>query len=476
MNTSPNFYIGFANESITPSNTQYTAAGTFFIDANGDVYNGTTSIKTGCTPAFSSGNTLQIAFDFTGGARNVWFGRNGTWGSNAIGIGIPSTGTNPVLNATNITQATRFYFGINTGAGLVTISANFGQRPFAYTAPSGFKALCTTNLSTPTIKKPSSYMDVVTYTGTGASNSISSLGFSPNLVWIKNRGGATSHALYDTVRGVQAQLSSDTTGSEVTSSTGLTAFSSNGFTIGTSTLVNTSGTQYVAWAWDEAPIAGMDIVDYTGDNNSSRTISHTLGVVPSMIILKPRSGSYGTEGWQVWHKSLSASNVLQLHSTAAQAGTGTFTSGIISSSPTASVFGFTAGGGGVLNVNASSTTYIAYLFAEIEGFSKFGSYTGNASADGPFVYCGFRPRWVLVKRYDGGAENWILHDSARDTYNVTTNGLRPNSSLQEVPQGGIDFVSNGFKIRTNLSDVNASGASMIFAAFAEQPFKYARAR
>jgi len=300
-------------------------------------------------------------------------------------------------------------------------------------------------------------------------------------VWIKNRGGATSHALYDTTRGTGSQLSSDTTGSEVTSSTGLTAFGSNGFTIGTSSLVNTSGTQYVAWAWDEASIAGIDIVNYTGDNNSSRTISHTLGVVPSMIILKPRSGSYGTEGWQVWHKSLSASNVLQLHSTAAQAGTGTFTSGIISSSPTASVFGFTAGGGGVLNVNASSTTYIAYCFSEIEGYSKFGSYTGNGLSDGPFVWCGFRPKYLLVKDITSSL-NWIIADYARNSFNLADNNLSPNRSQEENNPATfgqnlkVDFLSNGFKIRTSLSDSNTSGDTYIFAAFSEAPFKYARAR
>jgi len=357
-----------------------------------------------------------------------------------------------------------FTLGISSSSQII----NFGQRPFAYTAPSGFKALCTTNLTTPTIKKPSSYMDVVTYTGTGASNSISSLGFSPDLVWLKNRGGATSHALYDTTRLATKQLSSDTTGDEATSSTGLTAFGSNGFTIGTSTLVNTSGTQYVAWAWDESPQDGFDIVSYTG-NGSNRTIVHNLGVAPKMLIVKARTTAGADQGWPVWHTSIANTTYLQLNSTSA---TATGTDYWNSTSPTSSVFSV----GTNAAVNTSADTYIAYAFAEVEGFSKFGSYTGNASADGPFVFCGFRPRWVLVKRYDGGAENWILHDSARDTYNVTTNGLRPNSSLQEVPQGGIDFVSNGFKIRTNLSDVNASGASMIFAAFAEQPFKYARAR
>jgi hypothetical protein len=415
-------------------------------------YNNTTSVSYGAT--WTSGDVIGIAFD----GSTLSFYKNGASQGNAY------TG----LSGNFIFSVSAF----NSSA-----ITNFGQRPFAYAAPSGFKALCTTNLTTPTIKKPSSYMDVVTYTGNGGTQTISGLGFSPDLVWVKGRSQVSAnHILTDRVRGNGASLMSNNTNVEGTRGATLT---SNGFSFtypDEGGDANFSAATYVAWAWDEAPIAGMDIVNYTGDNNSSRTISHTLGVVPSMIILKPRSGSYGTEGWQVWHKSLSASNVLQLHSTAAQAGTGTFTSGIISSSPTASVFGFTAGVGGVLNVNASSTTYIAYLFSEIEGFSKFGSYTGNGSSDGPFVWCGFRPRWILIKRYDGGSESWILHDAARDTYNVTTNGLRPNSSLQEASQGGIDILSNGFKIRTNLTDINASGASMIFSVFAESPFKYSRAR
>lgn len=354
----------------------------------------------------------------------------------------------------------------NTG---ITQSAvfNFGQRPLAYTAPSGFKALCTTNISTPTIKKPSSYFDAVAYTGTGASNSISSLGFSPDLVWIKNRGGATSHALYDTTRLATKQLSSDTTGDEATSSTGLTAFGSNGFTLGTSTLVNTSGTQYVAWAWDESPQDGFDIVSYIG-NGANRTIVHNLGVAPKMLIVKARTTAGADQGWPVWHTSIANTTYLQLNSTSATATGADYWN---STSPTSSVF--SVGANAAVNTNAD--TYIAYCFAEIEGFSKFGSYTGNGSADGPFVYCGFRPRWVLAK---GGSEYWYLLDSQRNTSNPATNVLVPNISGAEAAYDSttIDFLSNGFKIKSNGVGVNASGTTYIFAAFAEQPFKYARAR
>jgi hypothetical protein len=354
------------------------------------------------------------------------------------------------------------------GGNTVQCYANFGQRPFAYTAPTGFKALCTTNLPKPTIQKPSKYMDVVAYTGTGASNSISSLGFFPDLVWIKNRGGATSHAIYDTTRGTQSQLSSDTTGDQATSSSGLTAFGSNGFTISTSTLVNTTGTQYVAWNWDESTQAGLDIVSYTG-NGANRTIAHTLGVAPKMLIVKARTTAGADQGWPVWHTSIANTTYLQLNSTSATAAGADYWN---STSPTSSVFSV----GTNAAVNANNDTYIAYCFAEVEGFSKFGSYTGNGSADGPFVWCGFRPRYILIKLSGSAGGSWIVHDTSRNDLNLSGKRLLTNTADAEASDNGIDILSNGFKMRSADGSTNTSGASHIFAAFAESPFKYARAR
>jgi hypothetical protein len=414
------------------------------------------------TTTTANTDVIMVAFD----ADNwkIWFGKNGTW----FASGDPVAGTNTAFSS--ITGGL-YYFAVgsqHTGFGAATWVTNFGQRPFAYTAPSGFKALCTTNLTQPTIQKPSKYMDVVAYTGTGASNSISSLGFSPDLVWIKNRGAATSHAIYDTTRGVQNQLSSDTTGDAVTSSSGLTAFGSNGFTIGTSSLVNTSGTQYVAWAWDEAPIAGMDIVSYTG-TGAIRTVAHNLGVAPKMIIAK-LTNSAGFQ-WPVYHSSLtSASSYIWLNSTNAQATDAAYWG----TAPTSSVFSV----GTNANVNNNTSPYIAYLFAEVEGFSKFGSYTGNGSADGPFVWCGFRPRWVMVKLATSTGESWYILDTQRDLSNATGRYLSANLSGAEdnyTATYPLDIVSNGFKLR-NATYPNASSQTYIFAAFAESPFKYARAR
>jgi hypothetical protein len=419
--------------------------------------------------AFSSGDVLSIAVDLDG--NTYTFRRNNTQ---------IATGT---IGGTAGRELVPIIISYNGSFGVMDV--NFGQRPFAYTAPSGFKALCTQNLTQPTIQKPSRYMDALAYTGTGASNAISSLGFSPDLVWIKNRGTTTDHALYDIVRGAQAQLSSNTTGSEVTSSSGLTAFDSAGFTIGTSSLVNTSGTQYVAWSWDAGeatstntsgsitstvsanPQAGFSIVSYTG-TGANATVGHGLGVAPKMVIVKARNQSGLSYSWVVWHSALSGSEYLILNLTQAKASASTVWNSAI---PTASAVNL----GTDAVTNGSAVNYISYCFAEIEGYSKFGSYTGNGSADGPFVWCGFRPRWVMHKRTDTTGA-WIIFDTSRDVFNAPSKYILPNSSNSEASGTVYDINSNGIKIRDSSSDNNASGGTYIFAAFAEAPFKYARAR
>ena len=424
---------------------------------NGAKYNNSTSSTYGSS--YTSGDVIGIAFDADLG--NLVFYKNGTSQGTAF---------------TGLTSGPYVFEGQGRSATSANNNSwNFGQRPWKYAAPSGFKALCTQNLPQPTIQKPNKYMDVLAYTGTGASNSISSLGFSPDLVWIKNRGTTTSHAIYDTTRGTQSQLSSDTTGDQVTSSSGLTSFDANGFTIGTSTLVNTSGTQYVAWSWDESVQAGLDIVSYTG-NGANRTISHNLGVAPKMIIVKARTTAGADQGWPVWHASIANTTYLTLSTTSA---TATGTDYWNSTSPTSSVFSV----GTNAAVNANNDTYISYLFSEIEGYSRFGSYTGNGSADGPFVWCGFRPRWVMIKASStgGAGYEWLMFDTARSDFNLMNKWLLANSNQAETTDVDaaadvIDGVSSGFKLRGSDSRGNANGVTYIFMAFAESPFKYARAR
>lgn len=322
----------------------------------------------------------------------------------------------------------------------------------------------------PTIKKPSSYMDVVTYTGTGSAlTPTSSLGFSPDLVWIKSRSAATDHALYDAVRGAEKRLESNNTDAEVTSDSGVTAFNSAGFTLGTLAQVNTNTATYAAWCWDKSATPGFDIVTYTG-TGSAQTIAHSLGVAPSMIIVKNRTT--GSTGWIVYHSGVASPTTggLRLNLTDAFV---TYSFYWNNTAPTSSVF--TVGTDNQVNGNGDSM--VAYLWSEVAGFSKFGSYTGNGSSDGPFVYCGFRPRWVMIKR-SNSTGNWCIYDTARETYNLMTNELCANLASAENPtvNTDIDVLSSGLKLRGGDGDVNYSGHTYIFAAFAESPFKHSLAR
>jgi hypothetical protein len=374
-----------------------------------------------------------------------------------------------------------------------TWTLNAGQRPFAYTAPSGFKALCTTNLPTPTIGATSTtqandYMNVVLYTGTGSSLSVTGVGFQPDWVWIKERNAAADHGLYDAVRGVQKQLESNTTTAETTETTGLTAFGSDGFTVGALAQLNTSADTYVAWNWNAGgsnatntsgtitstvranTTSGFSIVTYTGTGTSGATVGHGLGVAPRMVILKERSN---LSNWQVKHASLNANQNLVLNDTSAvdtAPGSG-YISAISSTTLT-----LLNGGSAITNVNRNGGTYVAYCFSEVAGYSAFGSYTGNGSTDGPFVYTNFRPRYVMLKK-TSATDDWVVFDTARDTFNVVNDWLFPNLSNAELTSAGSpDVLSNGFKLRSTSGATNASGATFIYAAFAETPAKFSLAR
>jgi hypothetical protein len=339
----------------------------------------------------------------------------------------------------------------------------------------------------PTIAKGSNYFQVITYQGNGGTNAITGLSFQPDFVWIKGRSGATDHALYDAVRGSTKDLVSNSTAAETTQSTGLVSFDSNGFTLGALSKVNTNGATYVAWNWKANgagvtntagtitstvsvnTTSGFSIVTYTG-TGSAATIGHGLGAVPRMIIVKNRDQA---DAWQVYHAgntSAPETDYLVLNTTAATADAADRWNDTL---PTSTVFSI---GNGV-EVNTNTEKYVAYVFAQIAGYSAFGSYTGNGSADGPLVYLGFRPRFVLTKRTDSTSD-WYVHDTARSPTNVMGNLLYPNGSGAEFNTGTrlIDCVSNGFKIRRSDADINASGGTFIFMAFAENPFAYSLAR
>jgi hypothetical protein len=366
-------------------------------------------------------------------------------------------------------------------------STNFGQRPFAYTAPSGFKALCTTNLPEPTIADGSTAMDVVTYTGNGSTQTISGLGFSPDLVWIKSRSnGAYHHRLVDTVRGATKEIYSNLTNAEGTDPVGLTAFNSDGFTLGSSNEYNASGQTFVAWAWDAGTStvtntsgsitsqvranasAGFSIVTYTG-TGSNATVGHGLGVAPAMIITKGRTN---TAAWLVYHQAIGATNFVQLNTTIASTASITAWNNTAPSSTVFSIGTSVAG-------NTSGVNNVAYCFAPVAGYSAFGSYTGNGSAtDGPFVFCNFRPRWVMVKYTSGAGGHWMIRDAARNTFNAADEALYANlsSATDTGSTYSCDFLSNGFKVRGDYGSQNISAGTYIYIAFAEHPFQSSRAR
>ena len=304
----------------------------------------------------------------------------------------------------------------------------------------------------------------ITYTSTGRFN------FTPTLTWLKDRTSANAHGLFDSVRAVFPYWSSNANTAETGGAgTTLTAFLSNGFSLGGNALFNTNGNSYISWNWKESPTAGFDIVTYEGDNTSNRNISHSLGTTPAFVVVKRRDST--SNSW-VWHQNFtSAAYFMALNNAGAYAQTNTNTpwgTGNVSSTQ------FMVTNNGTENANAAGATYVAYLWSEVSGFSKFGTYTGNASTDGPFVYTGFKPRYVMIKRTDS-TQNWNVFDTARSSYNPTGESMQLN--VTDVPWvdagANIDMLSNGFKLRN--TDTNASSATYIYAAFADTPFKYASA-
>jgi hypothetical protein len=361
---------------------------------------------------------------------------------------------------------------------------NFGQRPFAYTAPSGFKALNTASLPAPVVTKPSTVMDVKLYTGNGSTQTIST-DFSPDFLWFKARGDSGQHALYDIVRGASKSLVSNSTASEATEGGGLSSFDSAGFSLSGDNTVqgstNGSGRSYVAWAFDAGSStvtntqgsissqvranasAGFSVVTYS--SGSAPTVGHGLGAAPSLIIAKSRTQSLN---WTVYHRSLGKDYVLELSSTNSAANIANYWG---TSEPNSTVFG-TYGTGSNGN-NAGDM--VAYCFAPVAGYSSMGSYVANGTSDNAFCYTGFRPRFLLLKA-SSTTGSWLMVDSARASYNLVTSYLLANASDAEGTADSVDFLSNGFKVRTSVGGIGVNGNTVIWAAFAESPFQYARAR
>jgi hypothetical protein len=442
-----------------------------YYSADGNKYAAGSASSYGAS--FTTGDVIGVAFDADTGS--LTFYKNGA----SQGVAYSSI---PVGNGQSYYPA---WSKDTSGTNTTTSTLNFGQRAFAYPL-SGFQALCDTNLGAPLVAKPNELMDVKLYTGNGSTQTISGLGFSPDLVWLKARSFAPSHHLFDTIRGATKFLGSDTTNAEQTGADRLTAFDSTGFTLGSNAEVNQSSSTYVGWAWDAGTStvsntsgsitsqvranvsAGFSVVSWTNGSNTNPTVNtlgHGLGVVPSLVIVKSRTS--GASDWLVKSEVFSdpVRDELYLNTTAAKA-----TAGVDLYYRTSSVLGFRE-----TSIGGNGDNMIAYCWAPLVGYSSFGSYVGNGSSDGVFVFCNFRPRYLMIKR-SSGIGDWVIYDSVRLTYNANNVELYANSSGAEVVDDPIDILSNGFKIRTTGSGVNSSGNTYVFAAFAESPFQYARAR
>ena len=464
---------------------------------NGNVYWGTGSDGTPAT--YTSSDIIGVALNMDDG--QISFYKNNTL---QVTLNFSSTisrlateGCYACYNngSTSTTKVVNFNFGQDSSFNAKEIAQGNadenGKGDFYYAPPSGYLALCNANLPDPAIdpnkgENPEDYFNTVTYTGTGSAISITGVGFQPDWVWIKDRSTNYAHQLTDSVRGATKTLFSNLTNVENTDAQKLTSFDTDGFSYGTNVGGNTSSNSYVAWNWlaggtgvsnTDGTItstvsanteAGFSIATgtYTG-GITSQTFGHGLGVTPDMIIVKDRTV---TSGWGVWHQAYGSysgnTQILLLSGTNSLLASGNYFGTINSSVASVSA-------GLVLN----NSDFVAYCFHNVEGYSEFGSYAGNGSADGPFVYTGFRPAFVMVKRTDA-ADDWHLYDATRDTFNPEVRMLAANLSDAEntYSTARMDFLSNGIKMKANASTFNASSGTYIYMAFAKQPFKYSNAR
>jgi len=328
-----------------------------------------------------------------------------------------------------------------------------------------------------TIKKPSDYFNTKLYTGNGVGGTnITGVGFQPDLVWIKRRSGTEFNIWNDAVRGVPKNLYSNSSQAQDSGNL-MSAILSDGFTVQTDASVNSNNDTYASWNWKAGTTSGiatngattitpasysfnqtsgMSIINYDGNNTAGAKVAHGLGATPAMMIVKAMNG--GTIHWAVYHKSMGNTHYMQFDTNAKLDDAGAWND----TSP--DDVNFTVGNSDKTN----TVTYIAYCFAEKQGYSKFGSYTGNGNADGSFIYTGFKPAFVMIKRTDS-ANDWFLQDNKRLGYNAVNYYLEANTNLAEQSNSDIDILSNGFKCRSNGGGHNNSGGTYIYMAFAEQP-------
>ena len=473
--TSGNFDDGYFAYSQDPLTRYATGTGTAI---NGN-------------PAFTSSNLLQVAIDIDAG--KLWYGVDNTWVNDDSGnAGNPAAGTYPI---NTFTGGTKMFPKVINNLGTCTF--NFGQQGFAHTPPAGFKELSTKNLAVPTIKKGTDHFGSSLWSGTSSDVNVTNLDFQPDLVWIKARSNSQGHSLGDVVRGGTHLIQSNTDGAEMTVNE--LHFNSDGFTSNTDW--HTNGYTYASWAWKGGgsgssnttgdidstvsanPSAGFSIVSYTGNGTSGQSVGHGLGVAPEIVIFKNRSTA--SRNWEIdfVNPQDASLDYVYLNLTAAIGG-----GSLGISNPTSSVFYVTSGN----DSNQSGNDFVAYCFSSVEGYSKFGSYEGNTLTEGPYVECGFRPAFVMIKNVDNSSNrHWAIMDNSRSPFNeeASSNVLFADNASAESPNDNnfgkfnekmsIDFLSTGFKVREPntgaYSQLNLGNDTHIFLAFAERPSKYANA-
>jgi len=470
--------------------------------ASAQTINNNSNVNYGANP--SADDIFMLAVDMDNG--DVFMGKEGTW----FNSGNPANGTNPAFNnqaqlqdgstwliAGGFENANGYWnFGQNSVFDDESAGGNAdgnGIGDFAYAPPSGYLALCTVNLPEPTISPNSDtqatdYFNTVLYTGNGSGQTITGVGFQPDWTWNKNRATTDFNILQDSTRGAGKELFSNSSADEESYSTSITSWNSDGFVLGDREPINANNEAYVSWNWkanggttttndasstsvgtidsvfQANTTAGFSIVTFAADNTAGRVVAHGLGVAPKMIITK---GIAQATGWYTYHFNIGANKFIRLNEANPEA-TNTGIWG--NTHPTSSVF--TIGNNECGYNNGGANDVLAYCFAEVDGYSKMGSYVGNVDAEGVYVYLGFRPAWILLKRTTGGSTyNWFIHDNKRGASNV--NKERLTSDTNEAEATGItsmDFLSNGFKIRTANTSYNEG--NFIYMAFAAQPFKY----
>ena len=439
-------HIGVLDEQATPySNVPRYDPGltsqSYSYQNNATKYNNNSNVSYGAT--YTNGDVIGVKLDLDNGTLE-FLKNNTSQGQAYSGL---SGGFAPAI-------------GDGSSAGTHTVAANFGQRAFAYSIPAGYKEICSANLPTPTIKDGTKYFNTVLYEGTGSKIDYVSVGFQPDLTWIKNRDDTDDQVIQDSERGDKVFTGINDNDVEGDTGGGWVVEVADGFTIDANGQANTNNESFVAWCWKEGASNGFTMSTFTPGSGAS-TYSHSLGVKPDLIIVKCRTEA---AAWDVYHSATTADYKLYFSDSAAKLDSGFMND----TEPTSSVFTFDPG-------NQNGDVHIAYCFTSVAGFLKVGSYTGSGDADGPFVYTGFKVAYLLVKNADRGA-NWTVYDIKRDPTNEITAILEPNINNAEESGHAFEFNSNGFKVRNNNSSFNHTGETMVYMAIAETPFKYANAR